>query len=95
MPKNYEEIIKHADELAERFENYEPKAGDEQRVGALARLQLAALRRADVEREPRRSARKNEGLNWEAVGRRWGLPERPPGSPTSAPEKRNACVLSE
>jgi hypothetical protein len=74
MPKSYEEIIKHADELADRFENYEPKAGDDERASALARLQLAALRRAAVEREVARAVRdaKNAGLMSDAVGRALG-----------------------
>jgi hypothetical protein len=65
MPKRNEEIIKHADALAEGFGNYEPTAGDEARVTSLARPRLAALRRSDVEREVAQAVReaKNEGLS--------------------------------
>jgi hypothetical protein len=28
MPRSVEDILKHADELAKRFENYQPKAED-------------------------------------------------------------------
>jgi hypothetical protein len=64
----------HADELADRFENDEPQAGDDLRVSAMARLQLAALRRADVEREVAQAVRdaKDNGLSWEAVGQALG-----------------------
>lgn len=74
MPKSYEEIIKHADELADRFEAYEPQAGDDQRVSAVARLQLAALHRADVEREVAQAVHdaKGVGLSWDAVGQALG-----------------------
>ena len=32
MPRTIQEILDHADELAERFESYEPGAGDERPV---------------------------------------------------------------
>lgn len=74
MTKSYEDIIKHGDELAERFKNYEPKVGADERVGPLARLQLAAQRRAVVEREVATAVRdaKDIGLSWETVGQALG-----------------------
>lgn len=74
MPKSFEEIVRHADDLARRFEEYEPKPGDEDRVSALARLQLAALKRAEVEREVTEAVRraKDEGLSWKDVGQALG-----------------------
>lgn len=51
MPRKTEEIIAHAEELARTFEDYQPRPGDEQRVSALTLLRLAALKRAEVERE--------------------------------------------
>ncbi|MEZ5244838.1 MAG: ribbon-helix-helix domain-containing protein [Acidimicrobiales bacterium] len=42
MPKSIQEILDHAREFAQRFENYEPKPGDE-RPGEELLLQRAAL----------------------------------------------------
>ena len=35
MPRSVEDILKHADELAKRFEDYEPRAEDECEPDAL------------------------------------------------------------
>jgi hypothetical protein len=70
MPRTTEEIIAHADELARQFEDYEPRPGDERRVSALTLLRLAALKRAEVERELQdavRAARK-QGVTWRDIG---------------------------
>ena len=42
MPRSIQEIFDHADQLAERFENYEPEAGDERPVEEYL-LERAAL----------------------------------------------------
>lgn len=42
IPRSVGELLQHAEELVERFENYEPTAGDELDAGAVALL-LAAL----------------------------------------------------
>jgi hypothetical protein len=36
MPRTVQEILDHADELAARFEDYEPNPGDERDLEALA-----------------------------------------------------------
>lgn len=51
MPRSTEEILAQADELARRFEEYEPKAGDRERVPPEFRLRIAALKRAEAEAE--------------------------------------------
>ena len=50
MPRSIQEILDHADELAQRFEDYEPSDGDERPVEEYL-LQLAALARARSERQ--------------------------------------------
>ncbi len=50
MPRSIQEILDHADELAERFEEYEPEEGDERPVEEYL-LQRAALNRARSERQ--------------------------------------------
>jgi TnpA family transposase len=50
MPRSIQEILDHADELAERFETYEPEAGDERSLEE-DQLERAALVRARSERQ--------------------------------------------
>ena len=50
MPRSIQEILDHADELAQTFEDYEPAAGDERPVEEYL-LQRAALARARSERQ--------------------------------------------
>jgi hypothetical protein len=71
MPGTVDEILKHADELAARFENYEPSPDDELDVAAVALLQGAVRERSDAEqhvidaiREARRS-----GMSWSPSAR--------------------------
>lgn len=70
MPRTVEEILAHADELAERFENYDPKPGDELDPNAVALLRAAVAERSEAERhllEAVRAARA-AGLSWSAIG---------------------------
>lgn len=48
-----EDILKHADELTKRFENYEPKAQDERDPEAVNMLRWAVVARLCVERSIR------------------------------------------
>jgi len=50
MPRSIQDILDHADELAERFENYEPDPSDERPVEEYL-LERAALARARSERQ--------------------------------------------
>ena len=50
MPRSIQDILDHADELAKRFENYEPGEGDQVPVEEYL-LRRAALTRARSERE--------------------------------------------
>ena len=50
MPRSIQDILDHADELAKRFEDYEPSEGDQVPVEEYL-LRRAALTRARSERE--------------------------------------------
>lgn len=70
MPRTVEEILAHADELAARFESYEPNAADELDAGAVAMLRSAVAERSEAERhliEAVRAARE-AGMPWSAIG---------------------------
>ncbi len=70
MPRSVEEILQHADELAERFENYDPDPAQELDAGAVALLRAAVQERSQAERhliEAIRTARES-GMSWAAIG---------------------------
>ena len=70
MPRSVEEILKHAEELSARFENYEPSASDELDAASVAKLRSAVTERSQAERhmlEAIRDARE-AGLSWAAIG---------------------------
>ncbi len=70
MPRSVEEILKHADELAARFENYEPDPSDELDPAAVTALRAAVRERSEAERhliEAVRQARAAR-LSWSAIG---------------------------
>ena len=70
MPRSVEEILQHADELAARFENYEPSDSDELDSRAVALLREAIQARSSAERsviEAVRAARQS-GMTWSAIG---------------------------
>jgi hypothetical protein len=73
MPRSIQEILDHADELARRFEDYEPSPDDEVAV-AEHLLRRAALARARSERqiaEAVETARRS-GLSWKRIGAELG-----------------------
>jgi hypothetical protein len=69
MPRSIQEILDHGDELAERFEEYEPKAGDE-RVLEEYLLERATIARARSERQivEAITAARSAGLSWQRIG---------------------------
>lgn len=70
MPRSVEEILAHADQLAGRFEDYEPQPGDELDPTAVGGLRAAVQERSAAERhmlDAVRSARE-AGLSWSAIG---------------------------
>lgn len=70
MPRTVDEILQHADELAARFENYDPSEDDELDAEAVALLRSAVQERSEAERhipEAVRTARES-GMSWAAIG---------------------------
>ena len=69
MPRSIQEILDHADELAKRFEEYEPDPDDERPVAEYL-LQRAALARARSERQivEAVTAARAEGISWQRIG---------------------------
>jgi hypothetical protein len=69
MPRTIQEILDHADELAERFENHEPGDGDERPVEEYM-LERAALGRARSERQVIEAviAARAAGASWQRIG---------------------------
>lgn len=70
MPRSVDDILQHADELAERFENYEPNPADELDAGAVTLLRAAIQERSQAERhliDAIRAARES-GMSWSAIG---------------------------
>jgi hypothetical protein len=70
MPRSTEEILAHADELAKRFEDYEPAEGDAVDARSLRDIRQAFLRRAEAEREISEAVTvaRAEGHSWAAIG---------------------------
>jgi len=70
MPRSTEEILAQADELAKRFEEYEPAEGDAVDARSLRDIRQAFLRRAEAEREISEAVTvaRAEGHSWAAIG---------------------------
>ncbi len=69
MPRSIQEILDRADELAQRFESYEPDAADERPVEE-SMLEHAALARARSERQVADAviAARGAGASWQKIG---------------------------
>lgn len=69
MPRSIQDILDHADELAARFENYEPDPADERPVEEYL-LERAALARARSERQivDAITAARTKGVSWTRIG---------------------------
>lgn len=69
MPRSIQEILDHADELAKRFEDYEPGEHDERSVEEYL-LQRAALNRARSEKQVVDAvvAARVAGASWQKIG---------------------------
>ncbi|TQJ08464.1 hypothetical protein FB458_1554 [Lapillicoccus jejuensis] len=70
MPRTVDEILQHAEELAARFEDYEPREEDELDPGAVALLRTAVAERSEAERHMIEAVRRARaaGLSWKAIG---------------------------
>ena len=69
MPRSIQEILDHADELAKRFEDYEPSEGDQRPVEEYL-LERAALARARSEQQVVDAvvAARAAGATWQKIG---------------------------
>ena len=70
MPRTIQDILDHADELAKRFENYEPSASDERDPEVFAELRRAVLARSDAERAIGAAVNhaRDHGYSWAFIG---------------------------
>jgi hypothetical protein len=70
VPRSVDEILQHADELAARFEDYEPSDADELDSEAVAALRNAVRERSDAERHMIDAIRiaRESGMSWSAIG---------------------------
>ncbi|MBA2496288.1 MAG: hypothetical protein H0V33_04200 [Acidimicrobiia bacterium] len=69
MPRSIQEILDHGDELAKRFEDYEPKPGDDCLVEEYL-LKRATIARARSERQvvDAVTAARGGGMSWQRIG---------------------------
>lgn len=74
MPRSIQNILDQADELARRFESFQPSKTDEKNADALAAVHRAAVARIEAERELARTvfAARQAGTSWSALGRALG-----------------------
>ena len=69
MPRSIQEILDHADELAQRYEDYEPHPTDERPVEEYL-LERAALARARGEQQivDAVTAARAKSVSWQRIG---------------------------
>ncbi|GAA3634725.1 hypothetical protein GCM10022223_61390 [Kineosporia mesophila] len=70
MPRTVQEILDHADELAARFEKFEPASSDAREADSLEALREAVLARSDAERALAVLVRQAHasGHSWRSIG---------------------------
>ncbi len=70
MPRSVQDILDHADTLAKRFEDYEPRQEDERDPVAYTKLRKAVLARSDAERSVADAVleARATGYSWRTIG---------------------------
>jgi len=70
MPRSMQEIIDTAEDLADRFESYEPDSADQRDITPLADLREAVRERAHAEQDMRDAvaAARAAGYSWATLG---------------------------
>jgi hypothetical protein len=70
MPRTVQDIVDHGDELAKRFEDYEPRPSDARPPDAFAALRRAVMERAKAEGllQQAVSQARHEGYSWRSIG---------------------------
>ncbi len=89
MPRTVQDILDHGDELAERFEEYDPTPDDERDPEILLALRRAVLGRSEAERSVQQAVNeaRAHGHSWRSIGalvgtsgeaarQRYGTPHR-------------------
>ena len=71
MPRSVQKILAHSEELASRFEEYEPAAGDERDPAAYLALREAVVSRSEAERSIKEAvaAARSHGYSWAFIGK--------------------------
>lgn len=71
MPRSVKEILEHADELAARFEDYEPSADDERDPEAYVALRNAVMSRSQAEQAIVTAVEqaRAHGYSWAFIGK--------------------------
>lgn len=70
MPRTVQDILNHGDELAKRFEDYEPCAEDERDPEVFVALRRSVLARSDAERSVQQAVEqaRTHGYSWRTIG---------------------------
>lgn len=73
MPRSIDDLLRQADQLADRFEDYEPRE-DDRGEPALMALRRTAYRRALIERDLVEMVRRarEAGASWTKIGKELG-----------------------
>ena len=71
MPRTVQEILDHADELARRFEDYQPDPSDRRDPAAITAVRDAVIARSEAERALAAVVRAahGKGHSWQSIGR--------------------------
>lgn len=74
MPRSVQEILDHAEELASRFEDFEPATGDERDPAVYLALREAVMSRSEAERSIKEAvvAARSHGYSWAFIGKMIG-----------------------
>lgn len=70
MPRTVQDILEHADELAKRFEDYEPSPDDERDPEVFAALRRSVMARSEAERSISQAVTeaRRHGYSWQTIG---------------------------
>lgn len=70
MPRSIDDILAHAEELADWFEQWEPRPEDERDPAPFRALMSAVLRRSESEREVADAVKlaRERGYSWSQIG---------------------------
>lgn len=98
MPRTVEEILAHADELAARFEDYDPKPTDGLDVSAIGQLRAAIAEQSVAERHllDAVKAAREAGMSWASIGTFVAPPAKPHVSDTepALPDRRSRQIVA-